>query len=125
MSTNTLRGDRRHHEKRIYARRLREMRPWIRRSTIPFQVWRHVDKAPNKVCSCEMCGNPRRHFGDVTWQEIVADAPAIPEREQGDWMLDDDEPAWWGDEYDDCSWDAEDVTDSRVKMPLSERARIR
>jgi len=24
------------------------------------------------VCSCWMCGNPRRHFGDVTRQEALA-----------------------------------------------------
>lgn len=82
-------------------------------------------KTPGKGCSCYSCGNPRRHFERVTRAELLADSPVVPEREQGDWMLDDDEPAWWGDEYDDYSWAVEDVTDSRVKMPLIERVRIR
>lgn len=29
-------------------------------------------KVPGKLCSCEMCGNPRRHFGDRTRQELRA-----------------------------------------------------
>lgn len=24
-------------------------------------------------CSCPMCGNPRRHFGEATWQERLQD----------------------------------------------------
>jgi len=26
----------------------------------------------NTVCSCWMCGNPRKHFGQLTHQEILA-----------------------------------------------------
>lgn len=30
-------------------------------------------------CSCEMCGNPRRHFGRVTRQELAADLRRVEE----------------------------------------------
>jgi hypothetical protein len=30
-------------------------------------------------CSCYMCGNPRKHFGEKTRQEIIADKKAKEE----------------------------------------------
>ena len=35
--------------------------------------------ANRKPCSCNMCGNPRRHFGDETRQEKIV---VLPMREQ-------------------------------------------
>ncbi len=36
-------------------------------------VGRHA--ADRVVCSCWMCGNARRHSGEVTRQELMADSP--------------------------------------------------
>jgi hypothetical protein len=30
----------------------------------------HLHTTTGKLCSCPMCGNPRRHFGEETPQEI-------------------------------------------------------
>lgn len=60
MSAETIRGDRMHDERRAFARRT------VRS---PGYKAKHAGKTPGKICSCEMCGNPRRHFGEVTVQE--------------------------------------------------------
>ena len=68
------RGDRQHDERRVYARR---------QARTPGYHQRHAGKTPGKVCSCENCGNPRRHYGDVTMQERRAmhDSPHDWERD--------------------------------------------
>lgn len=30
------------------------------------------------TCSCAVCGNPRKYFGEKTRQELKADAPCVP-----------------------------------------------
>lgn len=67
-------GDRRADELRVFRRRT---------SRFPFYVQKHPGKTPGKVCSCEMCGNPRRFFGVVTRQEMAAqiDEMQQPEKE--------------------------------------------
>lgn len=34
---------------------------------------RYVGKTPGKLCSCMMCGNPRKWFHDVTLAEMKMD----------------------------------------------------
>jgi hypothetical protein len=65
----TRRALRRHHRERMLQRALRSL----------VLSWPYDDKERRrralrwhnnlKKCSCYMCGNPRRHFGTVTWQE--------------------------------------------------------
>lgn len=64
---------RRHQMQRAKSRALRYLR-WILTPSpegIPAcQVGRYAtDRVP---CSCRMCGNPRRYYGDVTTQELRA-----------------------------------------------------
>jgi uncharacterized protein YegJ (DUF2314 family) len=67
---------RRHQRQRAKDRALRYLRGiissdphWI----TPALVARYaVDRAP---CSCWMCGNPRRFYGEVTTQELRASDP--------------------------------------------------
>lgn len=61
------RGERRQHEARVYQRHLR--------SPVPL-LWkgRYAGKTPGKLCSCVMCGNPRRHLGEVTRAELATAA---------------------------------------------------
>lgn len=44
---------------------------WHSAASDPEWVARTTARMANhgKLCSCYMCGNPRRHFGDVTMQE--------------------------------------------------------
>jgi hypothetical protein len=63
MSSSTLRGDRRHHERRVYARRS---------ARTPGYAGKHAGKTPGKYCSGPCCGNPRRWYGDATRQECLA-----------------------------------------------------
>lgn len=60
------RGDRMHHERRVYARRQRRT---------PGYVAKHAGKTPGRYCSDPACcGNPRRR-GEVTRQERLAPPP--------------------------------------------------
>lgn len=66
------RAERRQEEQRAYARH--------QRSPVPL-MWRgrYAGKTPGKLCSCEMCGNPRRHHGERTRQElrVMFETPAV------------------------------------------------
>lgn len=66
--TGARRAVRRHHAARRKARVAREFY-W----QIAFQRGRR--RAP-KLCSCFMCGNPRRYFGEPTLRELRARAAA-------------------------------------------------
>lgn len=44
--------------------------PFWRGKVTPKMVGRRANSP--KACSCRMCGNPRRHYGDLTRQELVA-----------------------------------------------------
>jgi hypothetical protein len=60
------RGDRRHHEKRVSARKKRLQ---------PGYVFPYPGKVSGKLCSCPMCGNPRRFEKQrLTMQERRANA---------------------------------------------------
>lgn len=67
------RAERRRHARRMKAkaRRIRPLNP-------------HAEKDADHLasCSCPLCGNPRRHFGDLTRQEILADAEPSEVRDQ-------------------------------------------
>jgi len=65
------RAERRAERERIKAKRLRRV-PWIQLAVSTAHdsgrvIGRAIDTAT--PCSCEMCGNPRRYFGDRTVQE--------------------------------------------------------
>lgn len=78
------------------VRQLAEVRAYARhlRSPVPL-LWkgRYAGKTPGKLCSCEMCGNPRRWFGTRTRQEqrAMLDAPEALA-----------EPAWHPYEWCEC-----------------------
>jgi len=57
------------------GRRRRDKRRMKRKAR---RVWRGVDMPERwadhlAVCSCPLCGNPRRHWGERTRQELIAD----------------------------------------------------
>jgi hypothetical protein len=62
------RGIRRHHEKRIKSR----VRSYY--GGLAAGDPRHIGKIAHarRICSCQMCGNPRRHWGVATIQELRA-----------------------------------------------------
>jgi len=62
------RAIRRYHRQRIISRRYERVvrGAWFVKS--PGRLGK-----TNTVCSCWMCGNPRKYFGLVTRQEILAD----------------------------------------------------
>lgn len=93
------RSFRRHHRARLRRRRLRY-------NTVAWAVEegdRRLGRALScvKPCSCEMCGNPRRHFGRVTRQEEMAREEATAEIE---WWLAVAESVFefWDNEVDDA-----------------------
>lgn len=66
------------------TRRQQKQRNLVRAKKIVGRHWGlvdpgHIDKlshrlaAHGKLCSCYMCGNPRRHNGEITMQERKAD----------------------------------------------------
>lgn len=58
---------RRHHEQRVKARFYRKQQLHPLGSTSPGGAGLYAHHGCN--CSCPMCGNPRRHFGERTLQE--------------------------------------------------------
>ncbi len=74
--TTAKRALRRHHLERHKAK-ARKVLHWQDRSfssereeALVVGKWAHTPKA----CSCWMCGNPRKHWKEATWQEQKADA---------------------------------------------------
>ncbi len=61
------RSERRHHAQRVKAKFYRKQR---QHESWPTDA-RHAGMFAHhgKVCSCFMCGNPRRYFGELTIQE--------------------------------------------------------
>ena len=71
--------------KKRAARRDQEIRKKKKAKKVMKENWGFSDSMINernigltasthgKPCSCPMCGNPRRHFGEKTMQEIKAD----------------------------------------------------
>jgi len=55
-----MRSRRRHNRERMRKRNRRNYPNWP-------DAWKFGDT--RKVCSCPMCGNPRRHFHESTVQE--------------------------------------------------------
>lgn len=91
---------RRHHRARLRRKRLRYYSvARVAENGNP----RHLGSmlACVKACSCEMCGNPRRHFGLVTHQERLVGQ--IEAEELTDWLA-IAEPAFdfWDNEVDDA-----------------------
>lgn len=77
MSSRT-RSERRHHRDRILAKRYRQDSQWYLVVTNVAE-WRfkHARKRLNTgcLCSCRMCGNPRRYYGNSaaarTFKELI------------------------------------------------------
>jgi len=67
------RADRRHQTERVKARFYRKQRLNPLGSTSKSAAGLYANHGCN--CSCPMCGNPRRHFGERTMQEIKAGWP--------------------------------------------------
>ena len=63
---------RRHHLEGIKARERRKLLRLLGWDYLtPLQIGRHA--ATPALCSCRMCGNPRRYFGEVSRQEQFAE----------------------------------------------------
>lgn len=73
MSKSTKRAERRHHYRRLKQRRI-DRNYWGRYNDGFSFGWpkSHIGMAVNTPCncSCPMCGNPRKHFGEKTLAEI-------------------------------------------------------
>jgi hypothetical protein len=101
-----MKGIARRRSERAYrikkARRILELRGWMREGSVPHtpQLW-----ADNlKKCSCSMCGNPRRHmkgeerftvaerrqrYGEVADQKIEDSGNCICEARPGFWSMEE------------------------------------
>ena len=65
------RAIRRHHKSRMKAKARAIVKIWNASSGVKLPIDKleaHADHL--KACSCYMCGNPRRHFGSSTIQEL-------------------------------------------------------
>lgn len=75
------RGERRHQLARNKARWLRYWKRSAGYKVQPDEQWLartvRISAAHGTLCSCYMCGNPRRHFGELTIQERRADSAAL------------------------------------------------
>lgn len=67
---NMSRAVRRHHRKRIFKKRKRKCQERYGCDHDDI-FYRQMINTPTP-CSCFMCGNPRRHFGEITLQERKA-----------------------------------------------------
>ena len=70
------RSERRHHAQRVKAKFYRKQsahEAWTNDARMAGMYANH-----GKVCSCSMCGNPRRYFHMLTMQERRADAAGWP-----------------------------------------------
>jgi hypothetical protein len=62
------RAYRRHHAERMIRRAERLLGSWAKdKDWVNWSARRWADNLAK--CSCESCGNPRRHFNEVTIQE--------------------------------------------------------
>jgi hypothetical protein len=72
METDMTRAQRRHDTRRVKERfkQIQKTKDWDASE-------KHAGVFANhgKVCSCWMCGNPRRKLGLLTMQELRADSP--------------------------------------------------
>lgn len=69
----TDRGTRRHQKKRNLARAKKVVTGrWGLKDPKTIDKLSHALAAHGKLCSCYACGNPRRHFDEVTIQEKKA-----------------------------------------------------
>jgi hypothetical protein len=63
------RAIRRHHQQVAKARARRLLVLW----ELPADARRvGIHGSTRVICSCWMCGNPRKHLGEQTWQELRA-----------------------------------------------------
>jgi hypothetical protein len=63
---------RRGNERKAKTRAKVRLTKWGLGSDDPARVGKWAS-THGKPCSCYMCGNPRRHFGEKTRQELIAD----------------------------------------------------
>lgn len=71
----TDRGTRRHQKERNLNRWRKIVSGWFKRpyGTGDAETLARKFASHGKLCSCYMCGNPRRHFDEPTMQEKRAD----------------------------------------------------
>lgn len=69
---------RRHHNERIFKKRLCEERrkSFAGESDSPIVKWARVRVKTAKVCSCFLCGNPRRKKLPLGWRRTLAEQRA-------------------------------------------------
>lgn len=67
---NKKRALRRHHANRMMRKVSNYYAAWCRDDREQFARYHYNHAA---LCSCEGCGNPRKHFGEKTMQERKAD----------------------------------------------------
>lgn len=85
MFKNLARARRRHELSRIKRKRLDYYGGYVRSLPTPERN-RHLGLFANTMpcCSCWMCGNPRRHFGELTLKERQAlEAARLHARDEG------------------------------------------
>lgn len=70
------RSERRHHEWRMKAKFRRIQRTRELKYRLTDAIHAGLFAHHGKLCSCFMCGNPRRYWGDLTMQEKRADQAA-------------------------------------------------
>lgn len=63
-SLKKMRAIRRHHRRRIIFKRYERVRKGSWYVKMPGYLAKN-----NTLCSCWMCGNPRKYFGEITRQE--------------------------------------------------------
>jgi hypothetical protein len=70
-----VRAIRRHHRERIILKRYGKVQRGYWHVKEPGYLAKN-----NTVCSCWMCGNPRKYFGELTRQEKIFKSEAISYR---------------------------------------------
>jgi hypothetical protein len=70
IMANRTRAERRHHYNRLKAYHRKRLLWWWD-EVLPDEIIASYATTGTK-CSCWMCGNPRRHHGQITHQELIA-----------------------------------------------------
>ena len=81
------RAERRANAERAKARAKRQLKVMWRFGLCPLNeraVGLHA--ATPKLCSCYLCGNPRRYFGEITLREQKRNERELAEMEEWPWL---------------------------------------
>ena len=74
MLKDMKRAVRRHHVKRLRRKRKGYWSGILLHRECSASRWRGMITTTPKLCSCYMCGNPRKYFNERTMQEKKSDA---------------------------------------------------